>query len=385
MSSDTPSPETSQKAGLGSHDLDRINYLDKAGALDDLAELRKESRELDSLVGDAAILVGLDDIEAMMQFATSRLNERFIPTHLAFLFSPPGGGKLDYYCYANMKPDNSPFPTSYFEPLQDYFNASPFLVSFADLEAALRADFFKDDFRAYEPELILPMIGIGGTFGFVVLGKKLVGEEYSSLERMYLDRLVRFLSVGIQNKLHHESAISDPKTGLFNSAYFMKRLGEEIARADRHGSTSGLLMLDVDFFKRFNDTWGHIAGDAALRALARVLTAAVRDEDVPARFGGEEFCVLLVECNERKLFAVAERIRTAIEEMRIPFKSEELSITVSVGACPLDPSWKGGPESFIERVDKALYRSKATGRNRTSVYRFGLLGRASSAREKKES
>jgi diguanylate cyclase (GGDEF)-like protein len=382
MSSDTPSPKPPQASGLGSHDLDRINYLDKTGALDDLEELRKESRELDSLVSDAAVLVGLDDVEAMMQFATSRLNERFIPTHLAFLFCPPGGGKLDYFCYANMKPDKAPFPISYFKPLQDYFNFSSFLVSFADLEAALGAAFFKDNFRVYEPELILPMLGIGGTFGFVVLGKKLVGGQYTVLERMYLDRMVRFLSVGIQNKLHHESAISDPKTGLFNSAYFMKRLGEEIARTDRHGSPSGLLMFDVDYFKRFNDTYGHVAGDAMLRALARILTAAVRDEDVPARFGGEEFCVLLVECSERKLFAVAERIRAAIEEMRVPFKAEELSITVSVGACPLEPSWKGSPESFIERVDKALYHSKATGRNRTSVYRFGLLGRASSAREK---
>jgi diguanylate cyclase (GGDEF)-like protein len=188
--------------------------------------------------------------------------------------------------------------------------------------------------------------------------------------------------VGIQNKLHHESAISDPKTGLYNSAYFMKRLGEEIARADRHGSSSGILMLDIDFFKRFNDTWGHLAGDAVLRALSRILTAAVRNEDIPARFGGEEFCVLLVECDERKLFAVAERIRRAIEEMRVPFKSEQLAVTVSVGVCPLEPSWKGSPESFIERVDKALYRSKATGRNRSTLYRFGLLGRATNALEK---
>jgi diguanylate cyclase (GGDEF)-like protein len=382
MSSDATSPATSQAQGLGTHDLDRINYLDKAGALDDLAELRKESRELDSLVSDAAILVGLDGIEAMMQFATSRLNERFIPTHLAFLFSPPGGGRLSHYCYKSMKPDSTPFPVFYFEPLQEHFNASPFLASFEELESAMGPDFFKDNFRAYEPELVLPMLGIGGTFGIVVLGKKLVGGDYSALERMYLDRLVRFLSVGIQNKLHHESAISDPKTGLYNSAYFMKRLGEEIARADRHGSSSGILMLDIDFFKRFNDTWGHLAGDAVLRALARILTAAVRNEDIPARFGGEEFCVLLVECDERKLFAVAERIRGAIEEMRVPFKSEQLAVTVSVGVCPIEPSWRGSPESYIERVDKALYRSKATGRNRSTLYRFGLLGRATNALEK---
>lgn len=362
-------------------EFDRINYLDKAGALDDLAELRKESRELDSLVNDAATLIALDDIGAMMQFAISRLNERFIPTHLVFLFSSPGEEGLSQYAYKNLKADGEVFPLAYFEPLKSYFDRSPFLSPFAELEAGLGPGFFKEDFRAYEPELVLPMVGIGGIFGIAILGKKLVGGEYSALERMYLDRLVRFLSVGVQNKLHRESALTDPKTGLFNSSYFMKRLGEEAARTDRHGSPSGILMLDIDHFKRFNDSWGHLAGDAALRALARVLRSAVREEDVAARFGGEEFCILLVQCDEAMLLSVAERLRQAIEELRVPFKSEELSLTVSVGACPLEPSWRGSPESFIERADKALYRAKAAGRNRTELYRFGLLGRALLARD----
>ena len=83
---------------------------------------------------------------------------------------------------------------------------------------------------------------------------------------MYVDKFMRFLSIGIQNNLHHESSITDAKTGLFNHAYFSQRLEQEIAHVARHRTKAGLVMLDVDHFKNFNDTWGHLAGDAVLNA-----------------------------------------------------------------------------------------------------------------------
>ncbi len=371
LSEGTPSSGT-QPNNLAS----RINFLERAGALGDLEDLRRESRELDSLVNDATHIVALDNVEAMMEFTTSRLNERFIPTHLAFVFAPVEETDPVFYCYRNLKPDNSAFPVSYFEPIRSFLLSQPYLISFKNLKAAFDRCFFKQDFLVYEPELILPMTGIGGIFGFVILGKKLVGGDYSELERMYLDRLVRFLSIGIQNKYSHEEAITEPKTGLYNSAYFMKRLKEEISRVDRYGLSSGILMLDIDHFKNFNDQWGHLAGDAVLRALAQVLRTSVRGADLPARFGGEEFCVLLSQCEESQLFNAAERIRKSIEALKVPYKDQVCHVTVSIGVCPLEPSWKGTPESFIDRADKALYQSKSNGRNQSTMYRFGLLSRA---------
>jgi diguanylate cyclase (GGDEF)-like protein len=168
----------------------------------------------------------------------------------------------------------------------------------------------------------------------------------------------------------------DSKTGLFNHAYFMRRLEQEVARASRHRARAGIVMLDVDHFKRFNDTWGHLAGDAVLAALAQTLRAAVRTEDVPARFGGEEFCVIVIQCDESSLFEIAERIRLSIESMSVEFESRRLSITASLGCCLIDPDRPCAISLYVEHADKALYESKAAGRNRSTLYRAGLMERA---------
>jgi diguanylate cyclase (GGDEF)-like protein len=359
----------------------RLDFLESSGALDHLAELRKESRELDTLINDAAGLFALGEIEEMLAFVTTRLLDRFIPTNLVFLIELPDGGGIDQYCYRNMKPVESTFPTAYFRAFAEFFRDSPYSSAFSALEERLGEGRFGPDIRAFEPEYLLPMSGIGGLFGVVILGRKLVGGEYSPLERMYADRLIRFFAICLQNSLHRERSITDAKTGLYNHGYLIKRLDEELSYIARTGRPSALLMIDVDHFKAFNDTWGHLAGDEVLIAIARVLKRSIRAEDVAARYGGEEFCILLVDCLESMLPEVAERIRLSIAGLKVPFKGEELAVTVSVGACPLEPSWHGGPASFVERADRALYRSKAAGRNRTTIYRFGLLGRASALRE----
>jgi diguanylate cyclase (GGDEF)-like protein len=355
---------------------ERLDFLQTSGALDHLEELRKESRELDSLINDAAGLFALSEVEEMIDYATRRILDRFIPTHLVFLIELPDGGGIKAYPFCNMKPDENDFPVRFFKYFRDYFHGSPYTAGFAEIWERLGPDCFGPELLAYEPELAIPMHGIGGLFGMVLLGKKLVGGEYTSLERMYADRLIRFLSICIQNRLHRERSITDAKTGLYNCAYLTRRLDEEASRVGRGKSSSGLLMLDIDNFKRFNDTWGHLAGDEVLLQIAGLLKRSVRSEDVAARFGGEEFCVLLVDCNEGKLFEVAERIRKSISANRVPYKGEQLSVTASIGCCQLDPSWRGDGASYIERADKALYLSKTRGRNRTTLYRFGLLGRA---------
>jgi diguanylate cyclase (GGDEF)-like protein len=141
-------------------------------------------------------------------------------------------------------------------------------------------------------------------------------------------------------------------------------------------------MLDVDHFKGFNDTWGHLAGDEVLNALALTLKRTVRSEDVASRFGGEEFCVLAIECDGPRLMEMAERIRISVEAMKVPYKTENLSITVSLGCCFIGPSKGLGPADYVEMADKALYQSKAGGRNRSTLYRPGLLDRAAAIRKR---
>lgn len=357
--------------------LDRFNFLDKSGTLDALDKLRTENHELDTLITDAACLFALKGISEMMDFVISRLLDRFIPSRLVFLFESPQDGRLSQFSFKNLKPAEPEFPEERYGALRRFFLSSPYPIPYTDLVGRLGKEALGDSIDALEPEILFPMLGLDGLYGVAILGRKLVGDAYSDAERMYVDRMVRFLSIGIQNSLHRDGAMIDSKTGLFNHAYLMRRLEQEVARSSRHRARAGIAMLDVDHFKRFNDTYGHLAGDAVLAALARAVKGAVRSEDVPARFGGEEFCVIVIQCDERSLYEVGERIRRAIESMSVEFESLRLSITASVGLCLIDPNLPCCPASlYIDRADRALYESKTAGRNRTTLYRSGLLERA---------
>jgi len=366
---------------LGPGLLERFKNLQSSGAIDALDEMRRENRELDRLVSDASALVALTDVSEMLEFVISRLLDHFVPQFLAFIMEPPRGSRIRQYCYRNLKLSQDEISPRDYRTMKAHFMEHPYLVSFTELEQAVGAKVFGNDFRHLEPHLIFPMRGIGGLYGIAILGTKVVGDEYSDLERMYVDRLVRFLSVGIQNGLHHESSITDPKTGLYNHDYFLRRLEDEIARAQRHGANAGVLMLDIDHFKIFNDQWGHLAGDEMLNAVARTLKETTRTEDTVARFGGEEFCILVLECDASHLLEVAERIRLAIEVTQVSYNGACLSVTTSIGARMIEISDQPDASRILEDADRALYVSKASGRNCSTLFKSGFLSRATMLRQ----
>ena len=158
-------------------------------------------------------------------------------------------------------------------------------------------------------------------------------------------------------------ATTDPLTGLLNRAAFEERALAELARASRTGRSLAVAMLDVDHFKSFNDRFGHLAGDAALTAVARALARTVRGIDAAGRYGGEEFIVLLVEADAKAALQAAERIRAAVASLgppRIP-----LGVTVSAGiAIHRGDFERTSLESLVARADAALYAAKRAGRDR---------------------
>jgi diguanylate cyclase (GGDEF)-like protein len=356
--------------------LAQFQRLEKAGALDALGALRKENRELERIITDAALLVSYTDVNSMLDFIIAKLLDHFVPQFLAFLVHPPRGEKLRQFTFRNLKESDDRIEPVYFELIKERFNKNPGSTTFDDLCAELGEDLFDDEFRKLQPELLFPMFGIGGAYGVVILGKKIVGEGYTELEQKYIDRMIRFLSVTMQNGLHYESSITDPKTGLFTHDFFVRRLDDAIAQCRRRNRSAGILMLDVDHFKRFNDTWGHTTGDAVLVALAQTLKECTRAEDCAARFGGEEFSVLVSDCTHDTLMMVAERIRTAVSAMELSSGTNRLQVTVSIGARMIDPDPRLNSLVLIGDADKALYRSKSGGRNRCSLFTHGLLERA---------
>jgi diguanylate cyclase (GGDEF)-like protein len=156
------------------------------------------------------------------------------------------------------------------------------------------------------------------------------------------------------------SAVSDGLTGLFNHAYFMQALRQELLRSRRHGLKGALLLLDLDDFKRLNDALGHLEGDRALMRVGAVLRECVREIDVAARYGGEEFAVLLPDTSRAGALRVAERVRLRIEER---FARGRVRLTVS-GGIAVFPDDAGTPAELIARADSGLYAAKAAGKNR---------------------
>ena len=156
-------------------------------------------------------------------------------------------------------------------------------------------------------------------------------------------------------------ATTDGLTGLKNHRTFQAKLSEEHARAARYHQPLSLLLLDVDHFKQYNDSFGHPAGDAVLHGVAEILERTARDTDVPARYGGEEFAVLLPQTHESGALVIAERVRAAIADAAWEMRP----ITVSVGVCTLSLDTPT-PASMVAFADQALYASKEAGRNRIS-------------------
>ncbi|MFA5801693.1 MAG: GGDEF domain-containing protein [Thermoleophilia bacterium] len=172
-----------------------------------------------------------------------------------------------------------------------------------------------------------------------------------------------------QKRLHRRvlrSSLTDSLTGLYNYGYFMEELERELHRADRYGGSVTLVMFDVDHFKLFNDRFGHNAGNEALKAVAAMLKRQKRESDVVARFGGEEF-VIVLPGDEAAGIETATRLRQAISQLKIPVGGGATTeITVSAGVCCY-PKGAGSKQELLDRVDQLLYLSKKSGRNKVSV------------------
>lgn len=199
-----------------------------------------------------------------------------------------------------------------------------------------------------------------------------VGLQVTALDYFYNlhDKLHNPKLIEIGSFLASEkSAVTDGLTGLYNRQFFDSSMRREIKRADRHGLTFSLILLDLDNFKQVNDRHGHRVGDEALCACSEIILESVREIDVPCRYGGEEFALILPETERAGAFIVSERIRIDIEERfrTRPVRNYRLNLSVSGGVSiyPIDSSTE---EDLVNMADQALYRSKREGRNRITLH-----------------
>ena len=166
-----------------------------------------------------------------------------------------------------------------------------------------------------------------------------------------------------------EAALLDGLTKAFNKKYLMERLGTELAFAQRHRTPLSLIMIDVDHFKKVNDTFGHPVGDAVLVKLAEIVFQTVRKEDVFARYGGEEFAVLCRSIELKNAAVLAERLRERVAAAHVDHEGQAISVTVSLGVAGFPEVAAETPEKLLSAADEALYRAKSEGRNRVVLKR----------------
>jgi diguanylate cyclase (GGDEF)-like protein len=206
----------------------------------------------------------------------------------------------------------------------------------------------------------------GRVHGLITVARE--GREFTADDRTVLRSLASQAALALENVGLHvqvsRQAVTDELTGLTNHRRFQELMSLEVEQVRRYHHPVGLIMLDIDDFKSVNDTYGHQQGDLVLRRVARVLADTSRDADFPARYGGEELALILPHTDMEGSYAIAERIRTAVEALRIPRVDQEgtLRVTASLGVAA---ATDGTKEEIIAEADAALYEAKRQGKNRT--------------------
>jgi diguanylate cyclase (GGDEF)-like protein len=221
---------------------------------------------------------------------------------------------------------------------------------------------------AFHSALVVPLTVMKKPYGFVRMESAQTG-AFSNDDLKTVDLFATLASLTLENiQLYdrvHNLASTDSLTGLATQRTFLQRLKEELLRAGRAQTPVSLIMLDVDHFKRYNDSFGHQAGDEVLRVVSRILVSRLRQVDCAARYGGEEFCAILPAVDHDQAMRVAEIIRSSIETEPLVFKDARSSVTVSLGVSSF-PKDATTQSQLIRAADERLYRSKSGGRNRVS-------------------
>jgi diguanylate cyclase (GGDEF)-like protein len=219
---------------------------------------------------------------------------------------------------------------------------------------------------------------IGGkAIGVLNISDKLTGEVFSEEDMTLLRSFASYASIALERSMYYslvdhlkELSITDSLTGLFNKRYFEERFFEELQRSERHNLSFSLAMLDIDDFKLFNDTEGHLSGDEVLKNIANIAKESTRVIDIIARFGGEEFTIIMPQTEKDEAFFVAERIRKSTREQLFHtwryFPKEHITVTVGIATFPSDGR---DMKNLIRNADKALYKGKREGKDKTVLFK----------------
>jgi len=220
-----------------------------------------------------------------------------------------------------------------------------------------------------ETGMCMPLIGRGEKLiGLITLHNERKSRHFLDQEKRLFSTFANYSAQAIENTMLYKStehlSITDGLTGLYNHRHFQEQLEVEVKRAQRYDLNLSLIMIDLDHFKEFNDSYGHLEGDALLRKIAQILKSSLRETDFVARYGGEEFAVILPETDKEGASIAAERVRRTISKQTFGEVGAIMTISLGVASYPDDACLRA---ALIKKADEALYRAKREGRNRTCL------------------
>ena len=227
--------------------------------------------------------------------------------------------------------------------------------------------------ESLNPTLIVPLIQKNHLNGMLILQERIAIEDdatYSEYEINQIMSIASLASVAINNAALLEMSSTDMMTHLKLKYYFFNLLTEAIDAAFLNNQHIAVIMFDIDFFKKFNDTYGHECGDFVLKSVADLIRKNLRESDVASRYGGEEFTCLLLEAGKEEAMVVAERIRSTVNEHDFVYNNQHLHVTISGGISVFDAETNlvSSPNEFVNQADQGLYMSKNNGRNRVTYF-----------------
>lgn len=237
------------------------------------------------------------------------------------------------------------------------FSKSPYLTG----QLAGQREKYSDDYA----------IGVPLIMGHRLIGvMNLNGNSHGFFEKpdftfiqLAAEHIASAISNAMQYRRIQEMAVTDALTGVFNRRHFFEQLVSEWERYDRYNSVLSIIMADIDFFKKINDTWGHPCGDVVLAQTAKILKSHLRKVDTVARYGGEEFVILLPETSAEAAAMVAERMRADIATHPFMWDGKPISATISLGVADATEEGATAPDFLLRNADQKLYKAKESGRN----------------------
>ncbi|MBR0098638.1 MAG: sensor domain-containing diguanylate cyclase [Treponema sp.] len=222
-----------------------------------------------------------------------------------------------------------------------------------------------------KPSLIIPLVQHNHLNGILLLGERITladDASYTDYEKEQLTVIASLASIAINNAALLERSSTDMMTHLRLKYFFYNVLTDKLDHALANKDKLSVIMFDIDFFKRFNDTYGHACGDYVLQTVAKIIKSSIRGQDMASRYGGEEFTVLLNETSMDDAMIVAERIRSKVEQFDFCYEDRHVKVTISLGVTTFDINLNPvtSAKQLVDQADKALYVSKRSGRNRVT-------------------